>query len=236
MSYVTLGRGPCPTPRVRRNRRASPEVAEAARLSGYLVRGDNGVSPFPTADTLGFSLKPPKFIRKASVAIRRGVTLKRVAIAAGAVIAAPFVLPALAAGGSALLAAGRVGGGLLARGAVGLFKRNPSLPMDALRQAAQVPAGYSTTAPDAPPLTMPTGLPMPIAASSGGGGSPSAPGDFSPYGGGGGGGDAGGGSPSAAQQLTDESTPPATAGIGGGLLLPLAIGAGLLLLTRKRGR
>jgi uncharacterized membrane protein YgcG len=230
MTYVTLGRGPCPTPRVRRNRRASPQVAEAARLSGYMVTGDNAINPFDASSTLGFSLKPPKWLRKASVAVRRNVTIKRVAIGAGAIIAAPFVLPALAAGGGALLAAGRAVGVPIARGAISLFKRNPSPGVN--------PNIYGPPDPGAslPPLTLPTGLPTPTGS---GGGGPSTPGDFSPYGGGyggGGGPSGGGGAPSVADQVSDPGAAPAAAGMGGGALLPLAIGVGVLMLMRKRGR
>lgn len=79
--------------------RGAAMPANYSALSGY----DDG---------LGFSLKPPKRLRRALHAIKRAVTLKHVleagAIAATAFIAAP-----------ALLAVGRVALPMLARGAVG---------------------------------------------------------------------------------------------------------------------
>ena len=54
--------------------------------------------PAPDDDGLGFSLKPPKFIRKAATAIKKNVTLKR-ALVGGAIVGAalvPGLLPAAA--------------------------------------------------------------------------------------------------------------------------------------------
>jgi hypothetical protein len=87
------------------------------------------------ADDLGFSLKPPKSVRKAFRSVQKAVTLKRVltgaAIAAGAVVAGP-----------AVLAVAKGAGGLVARGARGLVRRGGSI------RAAQVndPAGQRNDA------------------------------------------------------------------------------------------
>lgn len=221
MTY--LGRA-CPPRRVGDARRASRQVMRAAQLDGYLIAGDNGIDPFAPHDTLGFSLKPPKWLRKASVQVRRNVTLKRAAIVAGAVIAAPFVLPALAAGGGALLAAGKAGGGFLAREAGRLFHRGTPRPSDGPYPGPLPPYPSDTPYPGPlPPYPSSGSPPLTLPPDAGGGGGS--------YGGGGGGAPA-----SAAGDLTDETKKPATAGVGGGLL-PLALGAGaLLLLSRKRGR
>lgn len=89
---------------------------------------------YQRADGLGFSLKPPKFVRKAAKAIKKNVTLKR-ALIAGAVVGAAFipgVAPAaarlLTAGGKVVTGAGRlVGRGVKSAGGgvIGLFKRRP---------------------------------------------------------------------------------------------------------------
>jgi hypothetical protein len=63
------------------------------------------VAPDPLAgytDALGFSLKPPKFIRKAASAVKKAVTIKnvaKVAAIAGAVALAPVAGPAILAAG-----------------------------------------------------------------------------------------------------------------------------------------
>jgi len=96
-----------------------PQMSRHVRIARHTIR------PMQLTQTgLGFSLKPPKIIRKAVKAVVKNVTLKRVGIAVGAAVAvvtAPVWLPVVAAGAGAVAgAAGAVGGAALsAAGAVG---------------------------------------------------------------------------------------------------------------------
>lgn len=104
-------------------RRATPASLTLARsrVRGMLPVTYTDLNGCPVNDGevgLGFSLKPPKFIRKAARFVKKNVTLKR-ALIAGAVVAGAVVA------GPALLAAGKAvakGAGGLARGAGGLIR------------------------------------------------------------------------------------------------------------------
>jgi hypothetical protein len=180
-------------------------------------------------DGLGFSLKPPKSVRKAFRAVKRVVTLRNVAKVAAvgaAVFAAPVVLPALvhaAGAGGALLARGlRSGASLLAR--------------ELHRPSASGPGRDPGIGPDEAP-SAPTPAPGP------------APAPTQPAPAGGGGGSYGGGDvsmPSAqSADMTQptmapasaDSTAPETAGAGSGAnLLPLIIGGVAVLALASRAR
>lgn len=104
---------------VRRAKLERPRIRPVAQLGEY-------------EDGLGFSLKPPKFVRRAATAVKRAVTIKNVAKAAAvgaAIFAAPVLLPALAHGAVAAggaLARGAAAGAKFIRGsAAGLRHRSP---------------------------------------------------------------------------------------------------------------
>lgn len=101
-----------------RARRPAPRIATAPVHAPISVAGPLALSGY---DPLGFSLKPPKAIRKAATAIKKAVTIKNVAKVAAVVGTAalvPGLLPAVAKGA---LAVGKVavgGAKLLGKGAV----------------------------------------------------------------------------------------------------------------------
>lgn len=201
--------------------------------------GPNPYTPTGLSD-LAFSLKPPKFIRKAASAIKKNVTLKRVLIGAAAVVAAPFVLPVVASG-AGLLARGVVSGaGLLARGAVGLVRGGTALGKDGLplrsagsasslltslvnrKLASQDSAGAGPSSPTVPETAPATTAPTaPTAGTTDNSGAMPGGG----YSGGGGGGAA----PMPSTPGTDMTTPEAAGPGPGSMVLPLVIGGGLLL-------
>lgn len=208
----------------------------APEMAGYLIPGDSG---------LGFSLKPPKFIRRAASAIGKAATstyrevkhlatIKNIGIAAGALVAAPFVIPAITAGAAFVGSGIASGAGLLARGALGAGRL--LLPAAGTAAAGSLfshgGGGGPTAAPIAPntaaPLPPPDVTPSPI---------------FSDGGGGGGGGpmfaplssDASAGAPDAGSS-SDTAPTPTKAGLGGNGIALLAIGGlALWALSRKRG-
>jgi hypothetical protein len=163
-------------------------------------------------DQLGFSLKPPKWLRKASVAIRKNVTLKRT-LEAGAVVGAAFFAPAAVG----LLARGVVAGGkFLAPAATSLFRR---LERGAAGGAPNVPVDTGV-----PGATAPTGVPIDQAPSGGAG---------VPYGGGaptdgGGGGSMPGAGPVPSQM--SEQTPVEASTSGSGMTGLIVAGVGLIAL------
>lgn len=97
------------------------------------VRGRNGVAVRGThaldfgaehLGDVGFSLKPPSWARKAVTSVVKEVkhlaTIKNLAIVGGTLLAAPVVLPALAAGAGVVGTGLRVAGGFIAKEAGGL--------------------------------------------------------------------------------------------------------------------
>lgn len=231
-----------------------PPGRQAYTMPGRATRG--GVSrrtmlaPDAQLADLGFSLKPPKFVRKAATAVKRAVTIKNVLKAGavvGAVLAAPVVLPALASGaaaaGGAIVHGVASGAGLLARGvgagarilggsAAGLVRRKPfdknnpassggSIAADVVDLLKQ--SGGQASTPAAPP-TVPA-----LATST----NPQDYGGTAPttYGGGGG----GTGSPMPPTPSTaDDGTTPSTAGPGpGSAVVPLVIGGLALFALAK---
>ena len=201
---------------------------------------------------LGFSLKPPKKIRKAVAKavkqVKHVATLKnalKVAAVGGALLAAPVVLPALAhgvvAGGGMLLKGAKGAAGGLAKAATGLFrggsKNGPGPTQEVfekvipdLVQPDAGPAVSSAPAAPAPIAPGPTeAAAAPAFASSSYGGD---------YGGGGGGG--GVSMPSAAVAPAGDSAgaseSPQAAGISGASLPMLALAAaGLFMLSKSSG-
>ena len=110
---------------------------------------------------LGFSLKPPKFVRKAATAVKRAVTLKRVLIG-GAVVAGALVAgPAVAAGL-------KIGARAVGRGAGGLLKFGKKIAGGMLSPGgggeASPPADFAPPQVDiAPPMQPIAALPLPDA-------------------------------------------------------------------------
>jgi hypothetical protein len=187
---------------------------------------------------LGFSLKPPKFIRKAASAIKRNVTLKR-ALVAGAVVGAAFipgVAPAaLAIAKGAVRAVVGAGKGLVnavgaaERSAVNLFKPKPCaenvIGYDANGYAIFDGSCGNQSSP------APTGQPSGGGGGSTGDGTPPAPGATGyPSGGG------GGGSPAGGDGSDTGASAPAAAGLGGPGIVPIAIGLGLLAMAMNQPR
>ena len=193
--------------------------------------------------TLGFSLKPPKAVRKAFKAVKKAVTLKRV-LTAGAIVAGAALIP----GALPLLAKGAVGAGKLALGTGRLAAKGvvgaARFGAKNIRSAAGILRGAQGTggaapqpeepAPtvEAPPIspgdTWGTAVeprqPLPPAPLE-----PSAP-TMVPgtsYG--------GGMDMSADSGDTESPAKPAQAGIGGGAIA-LGIGAALLLVAASRRR
>jgi len=209
---------------LRQAKSTRPMVAPLARM--------DAMGNYQELEGLGFSLKPPKKVRQAFKAVKKAITIKNVAKVAavgGALVAAPYLLPVLAHGAVAA-------GGLLARGAAagaravggGISRliphrgptQAPTPPQeipDVLTAQGQ-PASAGPAAPTvyAPAVAPAAAAPTEAAGSSGGG----------TYGG----------------DMTTPSAQPAdqavsTAGPGAGSnLLPLAIGAGVLLLMASRTR
>lgn len=228
-----------------------PTGRQAYTMPGRATRGgvSRGTMLAPGAQ-LGFSLRPPKKVRKAFTAVKKAVTIKNVLKAGavvGAVLAAPVVLPALASGaaaaGGAIVHGVASGAGLLARGvgagarilggsAAGLVRRKPfdknNPPTTGSSIAADVvdllkQSGSPASTPAAPPVV------PPLATST----NPQDYGGTAPttYGGGGG----GTGSPMPPTPSTaDDGTTPSTAGPGpGSAVVPLVIGGLALFALAK---
>jgi hypothetical protein len=228
----------------------------SGELSNYELRSLDG--------GLGFSLKPPKWARKMQpgkilkkIAIPLAVVGGALLIPGGGALLAKGLVGGakLAVGGARLAGKGIFGAGkLLRKGAIGLFKSpvpkdfiGPPAPSgtpgseSVIQQALDVAKQFAPTE-NVPggSMTMPT-TPSPATTPSGGDGGNYAPGGGGGYGGGGGGSYAS--YPSSAAAM-DESAPdesaPAAAGVGPpqpGMMVPLLIGAGaLLLFSRTAGR
>jgi len=95
-----------------RNRPLSSQRIRNRRMAQSLNLRSSGYGIAPDRDPrLGFSLKPPKWLRKAATKVKKQVTLKR-ALIAGAIVGAGFipgVAPALLATSKGLFTAGKVG-------------------------------------------------------------------------------------------------------------------------------
>jgi hypothetical protein len=182
---------------------------------------------------LGFSLKPPKFIRKLTIK----KVLKPLAIAA-AVVGTAFIPGALPLVGKAvgLLAKGAIGAGRFAvtklakpigGGFMSVFKKNPAAP------AAETPAGPTPPAPDTsnapqePRNTTPSGTPEPSAPV------PYSPPTYAPDAGDSSGGGGGGYSSAAPVAAEAPQEAPAAAGMNASSLIP--IGVGLVALVAVSG-
>lgn len=239
-----------PQPGVARTRpRVGPAGPPAARVRSILAGGIVRRTPIrtpvqigptlaaaPGLSDLAFSLKPPKFIRKAATAVKKAVTLKNV-LKVGAVVGAAALIP----GALPLLAKGAVGAGKLAigagklavRGAKGLAKGGASylvprpkvgknnMPVFDAGQAvvdAVTNATASAETPAAPPVPMSTSTdPFAYGGTAGGGGGSSLP--------------------STPATASDPASEASTAGPGpGSLLIPLAIGTVALLAMSRRSR
>jgi hypothetical protein len=207
-------------------------------------------------DALGFSLKPPKFIRKAATAIKKNVTLKR-ALVGGAIVGAAFI-PGVAPAALAIAKGAGRGAARAARGIASLFKpkvapgstpptgpqetpedqkaRQDALDAQARADAAAIIAAYKATqGGGAPPDNSTPNYSPPAAGPSAGGSS----------GGGssGGGGSAPGPGPADAPLPDDTETdasmvkPNGEAGFSPASALPILLGIGaLVLLNRPRGK
>lgn len=143
--------------------RTPGHVAKVARMVGYA-----GVHPgvITTSalegydgDELGFSLKPPKFVRKAFTAVKKAVTLKNVAkvaaIGAGVLVGAPIIAAAAPMLGKAVVSGakglvsigGKIAGGIFGRGTPPIVEPTP--------QPTDLPSTIPTTmpAPSTVPMT-----------------------------------------------------------------------------------
>lgn len=228
-----------------RARRPAPRIATAPVHAPISAAGPLALSGY---DPLGFSLKPPKAIRKAATAIKKAVTIKNVAKVAAVVGAAalvPGLLPAVAKGA---LAVGKVavgGAKMLGKGAVaaeravvrnvgaaaGVFRPQPprgTVGNDKNNPAPTQPGEdamppVATTQPSDAPVGQPT--PPPVAQDAGGNYNPATGAPLSSG--------AAGGSP----DDSPAATAPTQAGFGG-MAVPLAIAgvAAVLLLARKPRR
>lgn len=196
------------------------------------MQGVGTIAYMPTpgvVDGLGFSLKPPKAIRKIATAIKKKVTLKNV-LKVGAIVGATALIP----GALPLLARGAIGGAKLARGVVRYGMKN-------VKSAGNILRGGS---PGSPPIVSPqASVPFPDLPTPDMGPGPSAtvspPPSAPDYGSGvpassGGGG--GGPSAAAGDESPIQADAPAAAGIGGGTLPLLLLGAGAVYLASRRKR
>jgi len=187
-------------------------------------------------DGLGFSLKPPKAIRKAAKAIKKAVTLKNV-LKVGAIVGAAALIP----GALPLIAKGALGAGKLVLGSGKLAAKGvTSAARFGLRNV--VKAGRVLNPPaGTPPIAAPSPaevlqeiaqpqLPAPAAPLE-----PAAPTVVPGYGGGGGG-YATGQDDLTATTETDGEAAPKQAGVGGGAVAAIAIGALLLMASNRRRR
>lgn len=199
--------------------------------------------------TLDFSLKPPKWARKAATAVKRAVTLKHV-LEAGAIVGGAILL------GPAIGVAARAAAPVLARGATALARGGLAVGRGivkggtALEHAVQHAIESSTPSSNSgatPPTVDPsttsqiTNAVANAVANAAASSSPSSgSNDTSSYGGGGSystGVPVGAGSPSAA---SGDDAPTAPAGTGkpgsGALILGLVAVGGLALLAAKKRR
>jgi hypothetical protein len=181
---------------------------------------------------LGFSLKPPKFIRKLTIK----KVLKPLAITA-AVVGAAFIPGALPLVGKAvgLLAKGAIGAGKFAvtklakpvsSGFMSMFKKKAA-PAAETPTGPTVPAPDTSNAPQEPRDTTPSGTPEPSAPV------PYSPPTYAPdagYSSGGGGGGYSSAAPVAAEAAQEA---PVAAGMNASSLIP--IGVGLVALVAVSG-
>jgi hypothetical protein len=195
-------------------------------------------------DGLGFSLRPPKFVRKAARAVKRNITLKRVLIG-GAIVGAAFIPGVAPAAMSLARGAGKYGvraikgtGRLVGKGARGIFGRK--------RKDVNKPGDDPT---DTDSMDRPSGAPPGAADRSPGpfgpppgDYSPAAPGASSAGGGGGGGGPVPSGAepPDATEASATMTQPNGPGGFSAAsLAVPAMIGLGaiaLLSMNRHKAR
>jgi len=179
-----------------------------------------------TLSGLGFSLKPPRWIRKA----QPGIFIQKHALPL-ALVGSAFLIPgagALAAKG--ILGAGRLAAGGargVAAGARNLFSfargiKAPKLPTQALQQAAQYVAPVAVVPQQMIPVANPTLGPTEMVSAGGPAGMAAS----------GGGGDLVG--PPAPDAST--AAAPAQAGMGGALMLGALVIGGMMLARPKRKR
>ncbi|HYM67750.1 MAG TPA: hypothetical protein VEW68_10695, partial [Patescibacteria group bacterium] len=240
-------------------------TVQAARAPNQMVPYLPALHTTTTLDGLGFSLKPPKWLKKAATAVKKAVTIKNVAkvaaITAGAIIAAPVLLPAaaavahVAAGGVGLLARGvGTGVGLLERGAVGVGKEiatglvthkvlptGGTAPVDVGVPADVFNADGTIATTPGPAPNLPGGTsstPPPTAVPVTSAPNPALPTGYdASYGGGG-----GASAPSVTDQTAEQTTTPEQAGPGAGsssgtvALVALGGLALLALASRRRMR
>lgn len=199
-------------------------------------------------DALGFSLKPPKFIRKAATAIKKNVTLKR-ALVGGAIIGAAFI-PGVAPAAMAVARGAGSGAARAGRGLLSLFRGKPKpfgpqeTPEDqqarrdaqaaqAAEDAKRIADAYRAAqgAGQPPPDSAPTYGPSPSGPSAGGTSNS------------GGGGSAPGPAPADAPLPDDTEVdasmvkPNGPEGFSAASAMPLLLGIGaILLLNRPRGK
>jgi hypothetical protein len=246
MTYVaTSSMGAAARARLRRDRRSRnaiaalrrPHPADLSRVHRFSRRspaissvnymGDCGVVPSNYCDGLGFSLKPPKRLRKAFKSVGRFVKKHETALLVGAgVLTAGLLAPAAAlAVGRGALAAGRFVG----REAMKLIPRGSS---GGTGGTIPDPSDTGTPAPPAPPAA-PSMPDLTLPAQTGGGSSAAYPQDYGA--GAGGGAPSQGGDTPTSDQAVDTSTPPKQAGMN-----PVVVIGGLALLglafsgSRKR--
>ena len=232
VSRATIGAASVQKRTVRGMVRVPVSMARAGSLAGY--------------DELGFSLKPPKAIRKVATAIKKATTIKNV-LKVGAVVAGAALIP----GALPLLAKGVVGGAKLAVGGAKLLGRGAVAAEKALVGGVKGAAGILTgrmtnkngpagpTVADAiPDLITSQGeavaLPATAAvAPSSIMASPEPAPAAMTYSTGGGGGASFGPSPTTDPGATDQ---PQQAGIGGAMPMLALAGVALLVLTSRSPR
>lgn len=139
-SFTRRTRKPVPLTAIVRGRHGQRRRVRPGQLPRKYQLAQGGVG----MDGLGFSLKPPKFVRKAFTAVKKQITLKR-ALEAGAIVGGAMVL------GPAALAVAKGAGGLIRAGAVKLVSAGRGLEQEIARDARAAAAGRQT-----PPI-----VPMP---------------------------------------------------------------------------
>lgn len=234
-----------PVAQMHRARRPVARIATPAPISSPFA-----AAPLSGYDGLGFSLKPPKAIRKAATAIKKAVTIKNVAKAAAVVGAAalvPGLLPAVAKGALAVGKAAVGGGKLLGKGAVAAERAVVRNVTGAARVFKPQPPRGTVDNKNNPAPTQPTGDALPPVATTTPSDAPIgqpapppvAPADvFGPDGASPSGGPtaSGAGMTPATSDDSAAATRPSQSGFGG--MAPLAIAgvAAVLLLARKPRR
>lgn len=221
-----------------------------ARFAGGRMPVRRVVMPQLESPGLGFSLKPPKKLRKAFKAVKKAVTIKNV-LKVGAVVGAaaliPGALPMLAkgaVGGAKLLARGARGVGRGAVGAERLVARGVRAVISPLTGGKNNPGGGAELVDLLPADLKPTGDPLPVVAPT----APLPPSALpapdpvavAPSGGGYSSGGGGGESKNSPAEESAATGAPDQAGVGGAspilVLGGLALLAGVLSRPRRRVR